>query len=116
MTVKEFYDSIGGNYEDAKGRLITDERIKKFALRFPASTDYQEMIDAIAANDYETAFRASHTLKGVCLNLAFAKLAGSSSILCDQYRNGAPSQDVTPLLNEVKADYKALISALKGLE
>lgn len=116
MTLKEFYDTIGGDYNEAMGRLMKEERILKYVLRFVDAPDYNNMIDAISQGDVETAFRTSHTLKGVCLNLAFGRLAKSSSELCEMYRNGPPTEDITPKLEEVKNDYAEVIEAIKNID
>ena len=42
---------------------------------------YQLLQDSLAKEDYEEAFRAAHTIKGVCQNLAFDKLGNSSEHL-----------------------------------
>jgi len=34
MTVQEFYDEVGGDYNDIMSRLRTEDRIKKFAGMF----------------------------------------------------------------------------------
>ena len=116
MTIKEFYETIGGNYDEAMSRLLKEDRILKYALRFPDQKDYFDMLEAIEKGDVETAFRTSHTLKGVCLNLSFSRLAKSASDLCEMYRNGAPTEDVTPLLDIVKKDYAEVIDSIKKIE
>ena len=34
MTVKECYEAIDGNYEEVISRLRSDDRVKKFVLKF----------------------------------------------------------------------------------
>jgi HPt (histidine-containing phosphotransfer) domain-containing protein len=104
-----------GDYEGVKGRLLTDERVKKYLLKFADATDYQQMVDAINQEDYELAFRMSHNLKGVCLNLGITQLQKSSEILCEEFRNGKPQNDITGMLQAVTEDYQSTISAIKGL-
>lgn len=69
--------------------------------------------NALAAADYEEAFRAAHNLKGVCQNLGLARLAESSSALCETMRDGRPVVDITPFLEHVREDYRATIQALE---
>ena len=47
MTVKEFYDSIGGDYEDAINRFRMESLVQKFLLKFPEDTSYQELVAAV---------------------------------------------------------------------
>ena len=115
MNLQEFYLAIDGNMTDVMSRLLTEERVKKFVLRFKDSTTYTELADAYAKGDNDVIFAASHTLKGICLNLAFSKLAKSSSELCEQYRGHAPEIDTAPLFAEVTADYNELMAAINEL-
>ena len=64
---------------------------------------------------YEEAFRAAHTIKGVCQNLGFTVLGDSSSRLTDALRNGW-SEEAGPLVQQVKADYAKTADALRILE
>ena len=65
MDLKELYDQIGGNYQETISRLPSEPMVKKFVLKYPADPTYAQLQAAIAQKDWETAFRAAHTLKGV---------------------------------------------------
>jgi HPt (histidine-containing phosphotransfer) domain-containing protein len=106
---------MNGDYEGVKGRLLTDERIKKYLIKFSNATDYQQMVDAIEKDDYDLAFRMSHNLKGVSLNLGITQLQKTSEVLCEEYRNGKPQNDVTGLLQAVTDAYHATLDAIQGL-
>lgn len=69
MTLQEFYDRIGGDYKATISRLPSEALIKKFVLKYPGDPSFNQLKDALAAQDWELAFRASHTLKGVAQNL-----------------------------------------------
>ena len=71
MMLEELYQEIAGNYQDIRERLRKEERIEKFVLLFLKDTSYQDMLQAWEQGNLETAFRAVHTLKGVCMNLSF---------------------------------------------
>jgi HPt (histidine-containing phosphotransfer) domain-containing protein len=115
MTVQECYESIKGDYEGVKGRLLTDERIQKYLVKFSNATDYQQMVDAINQEDYELAFRMSHNLKGVSLNLGITQLQKTSEVLCEEFRNGKPKNDITGLLDAVTDEYNRTIDAIRSL-
>ena len=68
MTLQEFYARIGGNYETTIRRLPSEALVRKFVLKYPGDPSFNQLKDALAAQDWETAFRASHTLKGVAQN------------------------------------------------
>ena len=71
MTLQEFYDRIGGDYKATISRLPSEALIKKFVLKYPGDPSFNQLKDALAAQDWELAFRASHTLKGVARTSAW---------------------------------------------
>lgn len=71
MTIEECYVKMGANYQDVIKRLPSAKMIEKFALKFKDDTSFQELEMALNEKQVELAFRAAHTLKGVCMNLGF---------------------------------------------
>ena len=71
MTVKECYEQMGADYEGVLGRLRSEVLIKKFAKKFLDDGSFRSLKDNLAQKNGEEAFRAAHTLKGVCQNLGF---------------------------------------------
>lgn len=86
MTLQEFYDRIGGDYKATISRLPSEALIKKFVLKYPGDPSFNQLKDALAAQDWELAFRASHTLKGVAQNLGMDRLYKTAATLCDAVR------------------------------
>ena len=116
MTVQECYEAFSGNYEEVVSRLRTDERIVKFLSRVVSDGSYQLLLDSIASGNVDEAFRAAHTLKGVCMNLSITKFAESSSALTEVLREKREINDeVMSLLEQVKADYALTINSIKQL-
>jgi HPt (histidine-containing phosphotransfer) domain-containing protein len=115
MTVSEFYDQIGGDYAGVKGRLVNDERILKFLMKFKNTSDYAQMMEALGKEDYETAFRMSHNLKGVGLNLGLTGLHKESDILCEALRGGKPSVDISGMVSAVEKEYNKVIDVIQAL-
>ena len=74
MTVKECYAKIGGDYDDVVKRLMRDALVERFMLKFLEDGSYQELVNALKEGRDEDAFRAAHTLKGICQNLSFTSL------------------------------------------
>ncbi len=112
MTIEDFYKKIDGDYDDALSRLANESRIDKYIRKFAENTDYEKYLSAMEAENSEEIFRTVHTIKGMCLNMSFTNLAKSSSILCDAYRSGTPTEDVTNLKTNFQNDYKTLMSAI----
>ena len=74
MTIKECYEKVGSDYDGVLKRLGSEALVKRFAVKFLNDPSFQELTDGLAAQDGEKAFRAAHTLKGLCLNLGFTEL------------------------------------------
>ena len=68
--LEQFYASVGGNAQEVLGRLGGDPGLViHFLLKFQNDGSYQSLCDALNADDTPTAFRAAHTLKGLCATL-----------------------------------------------
>lgn len=112
MSVEDFYKKINGDYEDVLSRLATETRIDKYIRKFAANTDYEHYLSFMDEDNYEEIFRAVHSIKGMCLNMSFTELSESSSVLCDAYREGKPTEDVTGLKERFQKDYSFLMSVI----
>lgn len=111
MTLRECYESFGGNYNDVLTRLVDDKRVEKFALKFLNDGSYGFLKESLDKKDYNEAFRAAHTLKGVCQNLSFEALYKSVFEVTEALRGGKELTDMS-LMDAVDRDYERLISAL----
>lgn len=115
MTLQECYAAMGGNYEDAIGRLRSERLVQKFVLKFLNDGSFTLLCQSMEEGNYDEAFRAAHTIKGVCQNLSITKLQDSSSRLCESLRNGyTPEADA--LLKETAADYRRAVDAIQVLQ
>ena len=115
MTLQEFYAKIGGNSADVLRRLPSEAMVRKFIGKYPADTSWDSLESAIHSQDWEAAFRAAHTLKGVAQNLGFQRLYLSSAALTEALRGPKPLTD--PALREAVArDQAALLIAIQELE
>lgn len=115
MTLQELYVEIGGDYEEVRGRLPSDKFIQKFVLKFVDDKSYELLLSSLEAGNGEEAFRAAHTIKGMCQNLGFSMLQGSSSQLTEALRGGL-SPEAGPLLEQVKADYEKTVGAIRAFQ
>ena len=111
MTVKECYEMAGADFNDVVNRLGSEALVKRFAVKFLKDKNYEELKEAMEAQDAERAFRAVHTLKGVCANLGFRDLLQASSDLCEKLR-GRELEGSEPLYEVVKEQYKKVIEAI----
>lgn len=115
MNLKNCFDEFGGNYNEVIGRLVTEDRVKKFLKMFLNDTSFKELDAALQNNDFEAAFRAAHTLKGVCLNLGIEKLRQSASELTEALRGGV-NNGADELIEAVRNDYNNTVDIIKQLD
>lgn len=112
MNLQECYTALGGNYTEVCTRLHSERLVQKFVLKFLDDKSYELLCTSMAEKDYAEAFRAAHTIKGVCQNLGFTRLLDSSSRLSDALRNGwTPEADT--IVEQVKEDYLVTAAAIK---
>ena len=115
MTVKECYESMESDYEGVLGRMGSEGLVRRFALKFPDDPSYLNLEKAIQEQNAEEAFRAAHTLKGVCLNLGFDRLYKVSAELTEKLR-GRELNGYEALYGKVQDEYKNTIAAIRKLE
>ena len=112
MTLQECYKAMGADLDEVLGRLRSERLIQKFVLRFPEDGSFQLLESSLADQNWEEAFRAAHTIKGVCQNLGFDHLGKSSSELTEALRSGVPAPDTDALMEQVRADYRDTMDAI----
>jgi len=114
MNSKNFYDSIGGSYEEVMQRLGSDSLIERFVKMFPSDESYANLCKAMDEKNWSEVFGASHTLKGICANLSFKNLYEAASTLTEDVRKGSPSEKVHDYFDKVCSEYKIVMDALKS--
>lgn len=114
MNLIECYNALGGNYEDVLRRLTSERLVKKFAVKFLDDKSYGLLENSLSENNIDEAFRAAHTIKGVCANLGFDKLLHSSEIT-EALREGNidMANELFPIVTE---DYLLTINSIKALD
>ena len=117
MTIEQCYSAIESNYEEVLGRFAGNKMlVEKFARKFIDDPSYQMLTETLEKQDYEEAFRAAHTLKGVCANLGFTQLFKVSSDLTEELRDGNPDVSKLPeLLEKVTGEYKKTVDAINSV-
>lgn len=112
MTLEQCYNELGGNYKGVIERLLSDKLVQKFVLKFPDDGSFTTLSESLKNGDSETAFRAAHTLKGVCQNLGFDRLFKSSSEITEAFRDNR-LEDAATLFPQVESDYKITVAAIE---
>lgn len=114
MTLKECYAALNGDYEEVMGRLRSERLVQKFVLKFLEDGSYDLLCRSMEAGDTSEAFRAAHTMKGVCANMAFSALLDSSSQLTELLRAGDNGARAQELFQRVKEDYAQTAQAIQA--
>ncbi len=121
MALEEFYGAIGGDLDDVRSRLLTDERVEKFVRAFACDPTFAALEEAYAAGDAESAFRAAHTLKGIGRDLGFTALQASARDLADALRADGEGrfgslQAAEALHERTRTDHEAVMTAMPVLD
>lgn len=115
MTLQECYAALDGDYADVLGRLRSERLIQKFVLKFLDDTSMDLLCRALEEGDCESAFRAAHTIKGMCMNLGFARMAESSGKMTEMLRAGDLNGG-RALLEGVRADHARTVDAIRAFQ
>ena len=86
MTIKEFYEHIGGDYEMAKVTFRKEERMYQYLMKYAKDTSYDRLCEAEKNGDIKEAFEAVHALKGITGMFYFTPLYQAVVKLVEQLR------------------------------
>ena len=111
MTLREFYDRTGGDYEGVLSRVLDEGRIRKYVKMFKNDPCYGELEMFLEKGNVEQAFRASHTLKGVCLNIGFNRLYSYTNTVTEALRSKDLALACENMPN-LRASYKEIIEGI----
>lgn len=111
--LSDFYKTVGGDLDDVIDRLEDIDMVRSNLLLFSEDTSYTELLQCLYDNDIKGAFRAAHTLKGICYTFGIRRLGDSASAICEELRLGVPpSREMTERLTE---EYRRTADAIDRL-
>lgn len=120
MQLEEFFEWVGGSYQEIKERLQSDALIQRLIIKFLNDKSYEMLCRGVEKEDYEEAFMGAHTLKGVCKSLGFVQLASSSGELTELLRNRenepVDKEKCRELFLQICADYQVVTKAIEKLK
>ncbi len=88
--------------------------LMRFLRKFPGDDNYHNIVSGLESGDYETAFRAAHTLKGLCGNLSLTKLQKIVSEETELLR-AEKWEEAKAFLPQVTEEYETTIEKLTPL-
>lgn len=115
MTIQECYKKMGADYDEVFHRLPRESMVRKFALMFLNDDSYSKLEQSLKEGNVQEAFRAAHTLKGVCQNLGFTNLYQPAYELTEVLRAGT-LEGSRELFARVTEQYKITTDAIRGVQ
>ena len=106
---------MGANYEDVLKRLYNEGMICRFTLMFLNDDSYPKLKQSLKEGNAQEAFRAAHTLKGVCQNLGFTNLYQPAYELTEVLRAGT-LEGSGEWFARVTEQYKITTDAIRGVQ
>ena len=107
MNVKEFYNSIGGNYQSALAIMMNDMFIERMLDKFFANNVYNDIVSSYEKKDFQAVFAGAHSLKGVAGNLALTPLYEISATITEATRS-LQEVNIDQEIEELKNKYSLI--------
>lgn len=114
--LREKLASAGIDVYDLTERLMGNMTlISRFMSRFPDDKNYGALVDSLEKGQYEEAFRAAHTLKGVCANLSMTEL---SKVVGEQteYLRAGNIGEAQKLMPQISREYNAMVELIRSIQ
>lgn len=113
--LEQFFASAGSDAGNIIGRLGGNSSlVKMFLSKFPSDGSFSELKKALNDGDVSVAFRAAHTLKGVCANLGLQNLYEKASSVTEMLRGGS-LDDAKKAFPSLEEEYKKVLESLKKI-
>lgn len=92
----------GMNAKDAMSRFMGDEELFELCFKqFSHDKGFERLENALAAGDYDSAFKAAHSLKGVAGNLGLESLFELLSELVETLRRKEYDADIDGMYQSI---------------
>ena len=117
MKIEECYEKMGGSYAEVSGRIPGEALIVKFLGKFLNDESYANLREYVERGNREQAFRAAHTLKGVCANLGLSNLQKHAEEITEVLRKETDEmpKEAAEMLPGVTEAYNTAVSAIHEL-
>ncbi len=117
MTLREFYEKTGGDYDDVCERLGGPETVAPIVKMLLTDRHYMKCKQALMVGDADAAFCEAHALKGICLNLDIRNLQEDAARLTEVLREGQRDMEKAPdAFKAMQSTYLDTLDALNELE
>ena len=114
--IRSKLENVGVDVEDLMKRLMGNMMlISRFYKRFPEDKNYDMIVKYLSEDMCEEAFKAAHTLKGVCANLSMTKLVAIVSEMVEYLREG-DLEDGKKILPKLSEEYETIVTVVKSIQ
>ncbi|WP_251197373.1 Hpt domain-containing protein [Anaerotardibacter muris] len=102
----------GIDYANAMERMMDNAALyKQLSAHYVVDENYKGFVEAMALDDFDTAYTRVHTLKGVAGNLSFSTLYALAAQACDELTGGNP-EGARALIDAIGAADKSVRAGL----
>ena len=113
--VKQELKDMGFDLDDALKRFVNNEALyEKFLVKFSSDPNYSLLVDSVKNCNKEEAFKAAHTLKGVCGNLSINRLLELVSKQVEYFRADKWDEGVA-MMDTITDEYNKTVKAINNL-
>lgn len=117
MQIRLLFKEAGIDYDTALRRMMGKESLYyRFLKKFLEDENYAMLVKAAGQGDGDGAFRAAHTLKGLCGNLGMDRLLAAVSKTVEKLRSHQaetlPQDFLKDELLEVTRAYDEVVQAI----
>ena len=116
MNVKECYEMMNADYNEVMHHLGSEQMISRFLKKYIDNDEMPKLEEALKNCQYKDAFICAHNMKGYGLNLSLTEFTETSSTLCEALRSGKPTEDVEPLLANLRNAHRKLNEVINNLD
>lgn len=104
--------AYGIDLPDAMDRMDDDiDLYQRLAFKYLDNTNYVDLVAAMEVQDFDAAYAAAHTLKGVSGNLSLAKLYKDAAAVSDALKQGE-YQAAEKMMPDVKEAHEKAVEGL----
>ena len=120
MTLKELYETIGGDYEQALRVLRMDKLVDKHIRKYVKNGVVEKLVDAGNRMDPNEMFECAHAVKGISGNLGLRELSEMASEIAEEFRAGnvrrMSDEQVAKKLSDIDARFRTTADGIRAYE
>jgi chemotaxis protein histidine kinase CheA len=120
VTLKELYETIGGDYEQALRVLRMDKLVDKHIRKYVKNGVVEKLVDAGNRMDPNEMFECAHAVKGISGNLGLRELSEMASEIAEEFRAGnvrrMSDEEVAKKLSDIDARFRTTADGIRAYE